>query len=151
LRDLEATINDVPELETPEQFRERLEKIAQQMNQFVLESQKQDLKALIAEIPLEKRTTILPEFEQLEAKIATESIASPKQFKALTTELNDLTVKAQDIGNESSARGVISKSLFGFTGVMSPPPVTNRSTTSTPETTQAGVRLKLFTWTSYAI
>ncbi|MFM6208443.1 MAG: hypothetical protein ACKPEZ_23880, partial [Planktothrix sp.] len=39
LRDLEATINDVPELETPEQFRERLEKIAQQMNQFVLESQ----------------------------------------------------------------------------------------------------------------
>ncbi|WP_254173296.1 hypothetical protein [Planktothrix pseudagardhii] len=151
LRDLEATINDVPELETPEQFRERLEKIAQQMNQSILENQKQDLKALIAEIPLEKRTTILPEFEQLEAKIATESLANPKQFKALTTELNDLTVKAQDIGNESSARGVISKSLFGFTGVMSPPPVTNRSITSTPETTKAGVRLKLFTWTSYAI
>ncbi|MEA5561688.1 hypothetical protein [Planktothrix agardhii] len=151
LRDLEATINDAPELETPEQFRERLEKIAQQMNQSVLENQKQDLKALIAEIPLEKRTTILPEFEQLEAKIATESLANPKQFKALTTELNDLTLKAQDIGNESSPRGVISKSLFGFTGVMSPPPVTNRSTTSTPETTKAGVRLKLFTWTSYAI
>ncbi|MCF3572446.1 hypothetical protein L2E69_18600 [Planktothrix agardhii 1806] len=151
LRNLEATINDAPELETPEQFRERLEKIYQQMNQLVLENQKQDLKALIAEIPLEKRTTILPEFEQLEAKIATESLANPKQFKALTTELNDLTLKAQDIGNESSPRGVISKSLFGFTGVMSPPPVTNRSTTSTPETTKAGVRLKLFTWTSYAI
>ncbi|VXD25090.1 conserved exported hypothetical protein [Planktothrix serta PCC 8927] len=151
LRNLEATVNGAPELETPEQFREQLEKIYQQMNQLVLENQKQDLKALIAEIPLEKRTTILPEFEQLEAKITTEPPANLKQFKALTTELNDLTLKAQDIENESSPRGVISKSLFGFTGVMSPPPVTNRSTTSTPETTKAGVRLKLFTWTSYAI
>jgi hypothetical protein len=149
LRNLEATINDAPELETPEQFRERLEKIYQQMNQLVLENQKQDLKALIAEIPLDKRSSILPQFQQLEAKIAAESPANFTQFKALTAELNDLKEQVEQLHDQSSPRSGISKNLLGSGGISSPPQT--RSTISTPETTKAGVRLKLFTGTSYAI
>ena len=149
LRNLEATINDAPELETPEQFRERLEKIYQQMNQLVLENQKQDLKALIAEIPLDKRNSILPQFQQLEAKIAAESPANFTQFKRLTAELNDLKEQVEQLHDQSSPRSGISKNLLGSGGISSPPQT--RSTISTPETTKAGVRLKLFTGTSYAI
>ena len=149
LRNLEATINDAPELETPEQFRERLEKIYQQMNQLVLENQKQDLKALIAEIPLDKRNSILPQFQQLEAKIAAESPANFTQFKDLTAELNDLKVQVEQFDDQPSSRSGISKNLLGSGGISSPPQT--RSTISTPETTKAGVRLKLFTGTSYAI
>ena len=149
LRNLEATINDAPELETPEQFRERLEKIYQQMNQLVLENQKQDLKALIAEIPLDKRNSILPQFQQLEAKIAAESPANFTQFKRLTAELNDLKEQVEQLHDQSSPRSGISKNLLGSGGISSPPQT--RSTNSTPETTKAGVRLKLFTGTSYAI
>ncbi|MCF3588298.1 hypothetical protein L2E68_02165 [Planktothrix agardhii 1029] len=149
LRNLEATINDAPELETPEQFRERLEKIYQQMNQLVLENQKQDLKALIAEIPLDKRNSILPQFQQLEAKIAAESPANFTQFKCLTAELNDLKVQVEQFDDQPSSRSAISKNLLGSGGISSPPQT--RSTISTPETTKAGVRLKLFTGTSYAI
>ena len=149
LRNLEATINDAPELETPEQFREQLEKIYQQMNQLVLENQKQDLKALIAEIPLDKRSSILPQFQQLEAKIAAESPANFTQFKALTAELNDLKEQVEQLHDQSSPRSGISKNLLGSGGISSPPQT--RSTISTPETTKAGVRLKLFTGTSYAI
>lgn len=149
LRNLEATINDAPELETPEQFRERLEKIYQQMNQLVLENQKQDLKALIAEIPLDKRSSILPQFQQLEAKIAAESPANFTQFKRLTAELNDLKEQVEQLHDQSSPRSGISKNLLGSGGISSPPQT--RSTISTPETTKAGVRLKLFTGTSYAI
>ena len=149
LRNLEATINDAPELETPEQFRERLEKIYQQMNQLVLENQKQDLKALIAEIPLDKRNSILPQFQQLEAKIAAESPANFTQFKDLTAELNDLKVQVEQFDDQPSSRSGISKNLLGSGGISSPPQT--RSINSTPETTKAGVRLKLFTGTSYAI
>jgi hypothetical protein len=149
LRNLEATINDAPELETPEQFRERLEKIYQQMNQLVLENQKQDLKALIAEIPLDKRSSILPQFQQLEGKIAAEPPANFTQFKALTAELNDLKEQVEQLHDQSSPRSGISKNLLGSGGISSPPQT--RSTISTPETTKAGVRLKLFTGTSYAI
>jgi hypothetical protein len=149
LRNLEATINDAPELETPEQFREQLEKIYQQMNQLVLETQKQDLKALIAEIPLDKRSSILPQFQQLEAKIAAEPPANFTQFKALTAELNDLKEQVEQLHDQSSPRSGISKNLLGSGGISSPPQT--RSTNSTPEITKAGVRLKLFTGTSYAI
>ncbi|CAD5909309.1 hypothetical protein [Planktothrix agardhii] len=149
LRNLEATINDAPELETPEQFRERLEKIYQQMNQLVLETQKQDLKALIAKIPLEKQNSVLSQFQQLEAKIAAESPANFTQFKALTAELNDLKEQVEQLHDQSSPRSGISKNLLGSGGISSPPQT--RSTISTPETTKAGVRLKLFTGTSYAI
>ena len=149
LRNLEATINDAPELETPEQFRERLEKIYQQMNQLVLENQKQDLKALIAEIPLDKRSSILPQFQKLEEKIAAEPPANFTQFKALTAELNDLKVQVEQFDDQPSSRSAISKNLLGSGGISSPPQT--RSTISTPETTKAGVRLKLFTGTSYAI
>jgi hypothetical protein len=149
LRNLEATINDAPELETPEQFRERLEKIYQQMNQFILETQKQDLKALIGKIPLEKQNSVLPQFQQLEAKIAAEPPANFTQFKALTAELNDLKVQVEQFDDQPSSRSAISKNLLGSGGISSPPQT--RSTISTPETTKAGVRLKLFTGTSYAI
>ncbi len=149
LRNLEATINDAPELETPEQFRERLEKIYQQMNQLVLETQKQDLKALIAKIPLEKQNSVLSQFQKLEEKIGSEPPANFTQFKRLTAELNDLKEQVEQLDDQSSPRSGISKNPLGMGGISSPPPT--HSTNSTPEITKAGVRLKLFTGTSYAI
>lgn len=149
LRNLEATINNGPELETPEQFREQLEKIYQQMNQLVLETQKQDLKALIAKIPSEKQNSVLSQFQKLEEKIRSEPPANFTQFKGLTAELNDLKEQVEQLEDQSSPRSGISKNPLGMGGVSSPPPT--HSTNSTLEISKAGVRLKLFTGTSYAI
>jgi hypothetical protein len=63
--------------------------------------------------------------------------------------LNDLKEQVEQLHDQSSPRSGISKNLLGSGGISSPPQT--RSTNSTPETTKAGVRLKLFTGTSYAI
>jgi hypothetical protein len=155
-RDLEDALRETPDMEGPHKLRERLDEVAQQINRYVrLQGQLDELNELRTRLPADQTEQWRLKAQSFQRRVHD---LDPKDEQAYDKLQKELEKAIGELAQQASQRrGVVKTSLESTTRglgakvleLLAPPPSAREITTEA--TTDAGRRLRLFTWASYAI
>lgn len=153
IRELKDAINDAPDAENPDFFRDRLQKVAEQTNQFLLSVNQAQLNKLLKDLPADQAEKFKPEVMNLNQKIKENSSLNLQTYSLFQGQIEKLKTKMTTSVNAENYSDLTEKGVLSFLQLKLPiafPPVTN-STSQVQQVQEAGLRLQVFTLSSYAI
>lgn len=152
-RSLENTVGDVPELDSPDQLRQRLEEIAQQLNRFLqLQTKIQQLQSLCSQLSTELAQPWLSQKEEFEQRL---NNLLPSELTEDTDFEDKLEEAIAAMSKLVAKNSVVSKGLPKLTvtppsSIVAPaPPV--HALKWEKQMTNAGLRLRVFSIASYCV
>lgn len=166
-RNLEDALRNAPDLENPEQLRDRLQEIAAQVNNYIsLEAKLKQLKSLSEQLSIEQAKTWQPKVRNLEQRIENlqpadlakdadlvneieEAIAQVNQLVSQQVETSDPT--EVDFGINMTGANPKALSMWSLKIPLLRPAPSTRARSWEERVSGADVRLKIFTICSYAI
>lgn len=149
-RGLENALREMPSLEGPQQLRDRLDELAQQINRFFqLQGKIKQLNGLITQLPPEQAVIWQPKVKAWEKEIESLQPSDSTEGSRLQTEIDGAIAELSQLIAQQSPTAAVSKSV-ATVPFMAPAP-SARSLTWEEQGVKAGKQLRLFNWTSYAI
>jgi hypothetical protein len=149
-RGVENTLRELPDLEGPNQLRDRLDELAQQINRFFqFQGKIKQLNGLTDQLLPEQKVIWQPKVKSWEQQIESLQPADAAESSRLQTEVNSAIAELTQLIVEQSPAAAVSKGV-ATVPFMAPAP-SARSLTWEEQGVKAGKQLRLFTWTSYAI
>lgn len=104
-RHLEEAVRDAPDMDSPGQFRDRLEEIAQQLNRYIqLQREMEQLSDLSTKLPVDG--------------------AAPWQFKLQNLEQRMEYLQPSDLTKDTNLQTEVEEAIAQITKLVSPPPAT---------------------------
>ncbi len=153
IRELKDAINDAPDAENPDQFRDRLQKVAEQMNQFLLKVNQSQINKLLKRLPPDQAEKFKPEVISLNQKIKDKSSLTVQTYSLFQSQIEELKTKITTSIDGENSSDLTEKGVLSFLPLKLPiafPPATS-STPQVQQVQEAGFRLQVFTLSSYAI
>lgn len=150
-RNLEEAREEAPTLESPLQLRENLEKIAQQINRYLqLQAKIKQLKNLVERLSNEATEAWQLKVSNWEQQIAKLLPSDLKKDTNLDREIEEAIAEITELisQQEGIARGL---PKLGISIPLLESAPSARPLDWQTRVTKAGLRLRVFTWTSYAI
>jgi len=152
-RGLENALREMPSLEGPQQLRDRLDELAQQINRFFqLQGKIKQLNGLITQLLPEQSVLWQPKVKAWEQQIENLQPSDTTESSRLQTEIDGAITDVTQLNVERNPATADSKGVRTVPSVpfIAPAPFA-RSLTWEEQGVKAGKQLHLFTWTSYAI
>jgi hypothetical protein len=149
-RGLENALRELPDLEGPNQLRDRLDELAQQINRFFqLQGKIKQLNGLFDQLLPEQKVLWQPKVKSWEQQIESLRPSDSAEISRLQTEVDGAIAEVTQLIVEQSPTAAVSKGV-ATVPFMAPAPSAH-SLTWEEQGVKAGKQLRLFTWTSYAI
>ncbi|KAM3089852.1 hypothetical protein ACKFKG_32175 [Phormidesmis sp. 146-35] len=152
-REVEDALRELPDLEGPNQLRDRLDALAQQINRFFqFQGKITQLNGLVTQLLPEQAVLWQPKVRTWEQQIESLQPSDSTESSRLQTEMDDAIASlSQLIAQQSPAEAVSKGMLKGAAVPYLAPAPSARSLTLEEQGSRAGKRLRLFIGVSYAI